>query len=105
MRNIVIGEPVVAVPSLRIDGDESRFRQFRKMCAHGLLGHAGNVGKLCRGQGLSCHQCRQGFCTRVVADERCNADDVWAVFHGSMLDEPSRGYKALSFGLEQGEQR
>ena len=63
------------------------------MRADRLLGDAGDVGQLGRGQRLAGHQCREDLGARVVADQRGDADDAGTDLHGSMLAEPSRAGK------------
>ena len=91
--DIAVGQPEIAVPSLALDGEESRIQQFGEVGADRLLGHAGDGGELGRRQRPIGHQRGKHFGARMIADQSRDADDVRAVFHGSMLNEPSQRCK------------
>ena len=78
-----------------LDGDETRVDELREMRADRLLGHARHAGKLRRGERAIRHQRGEHFRPGVIADERGDADDVRAVFHGSIVDEPYISAQAL----------
>ena len=88
MRDIPIREAEVTVPALTLDRHQLRLDQLREMGADRLLGHAGQVGELRRGERSIRQESGKNFRSSVIADERGDADDVRAVFHSSMLSEP-----------------
>ena len=88
MRDIAIGEAKISMPPLAFDGDQPRGHELREMGADRLLGHAGQVGELRRGERSIRQESGKNFRSSVIADERGDADDVRAVFHSSMLSEP-----------------
>jgi hypothetical protein len=88
LRDIPIGEAEVTVPPLAFDRHEPRLDELREMGADRLLRHAGEIGKLRRGKRPTRQQSGENFRPGMIADERGDADDVRAVFHGSMLSEP-----------------
>jgi len=88
MRDILIGEPEIPMPSLTLDAHQSRVDQLGEMGADRLLRHARDIGELRRRQRPVRHQCRKNFRPGVVTDERGDADDARSVFHGSIVNEP-----------------
>jgi hypothetical protein len=89
LRDVGSGKLEVAVPPLLLHGDEARIDQLRKVGARGLLGNAGFAGELGRGQRLARDQRREDVGARPLAHQRGDASDVRAVFHGSIVAEPS----------------
>ena len=95
----MVGEAEVAVPTLALDGDEPGVEQLGQVAADRLLRDAGDGGELGRRQGAIGEQRGQHLGTCMVADQRGDADDVGAFFHGSMLAEPlsaTTGYRRRS---------
>ena len=84
------------MPALAFHGQQTGVEQLGQVGADGLLGHARHVGQLGGRERAVGHQGREDFGTRAVADERGNARDVGAVFHGLILDEPSVPVNGLS---------
>src|SRR3546814_1189084 len=72
------------------------------MGTRSLLGDAGDGGQLGCGECLTGHQCGENFCPRVIADQSGDTDDVGAVFHGSMLNEPFEHDNSLSWNGTKG---
>ena len=93
---IPVRQPEVAVPALALHGDQARIQQLGEVGADGLLGHACNVGQLGGRERAVRHQCGEDFGACAVADERGNARNVGAVFHGSILGEPLSAVNRLS---------
>src|SRR3546814_4015062 len=54
------------------------------------------------GECLTGHQCGENFRPRVIADQGGDTDDVGAVFHGSMLNEPFKHDNSLSWSGTKG---
>src|SRR5438094_1316159 len=86
--DIAIGETKVAMSSLALDREQSRIDELGKMSADRLFGNARNVGELGCRQSLAADQRGKHVCAGMISDQRRDAHDVRAVFHGSMLAEP-----------------
>src|SRR5207247_1996754 len=86
--DIAIGETKVAMSSLALDSEQSRIDELGKMCADRLFGDARNLGELGRRQRLAADKRGKHVCAGVISDQRRDAHDIRAVFHGSMLAEP-----------------
>src|SRR3546814_8895271 len=72
------------------------------MGTRSLLGDAGDGGQRGCGECLTGHECGENFCPRVIADQSGDTDDVGAVFHGSMLNEPFEHDNSLSWNGTKG---
>lgn len=96
LSDVAIGKTKITMTPLPLDGEQTRVDQLRQMAADGLLGDARDVRELGRGQRLSAAQRRKRIRASVVADQRGDASDAGAVFHGSMLAEPWLQGNALS---------
>lgn len=98
LRDIAVREAEIPVPSLPLDGHEFRIEQLREMRADRLLGDARHHGELGGGERPVRQQRGENFGAGVVAEKRGYASDARAIFHGSILDEPSlpsNGYHAV----------
>ena len=96
MRHIAIGQPEVAVTALVLDGQQAGIEQLGQVGTDGLLGHACHRRQFGGRECAVGHQGREDFGARAVANERGNARDVGAIFHGSILGEPSKDVNRLS---------
>ena len=103
--DVAIVETKISVPSLVFHGDQSRFEQLGEVSADRLFGHPGDTRELGGGQCLARGERRQDFRPGVVAYQGRDADDVRAVFHGSILVEPFQCRKVLSSQLIKASKR
>src|SRR5437773_4506870 len=83
--DIAIGETKVAMSCLALDREQSGIDEVGKMPADRLFGNARNVGELGCRQSLAADQRGKHVCAGMISDQRRDAHDVRAVFHGSML--------------------
>lgn len=72
MRHVGRGKPIIAMPSLLLDGNQPGFRQLAEMAACGLCGDAGMSRELARRQCLSAHKGREHVGARCIPDQACN---------------------------------
>ena len=97
LRDVLIVEAEIPMPSLTFHGDQSRVEQLGEVSADRLFGHPGQTRELGGGQCLARSERRQDLRPGVVPDQSRDADDVRAVLHGSILVEPLRSRKMLLF--------
>ena len=79
------GEAVVAVPALRLDGDEAAVEELREMAARGRRGDAGEEGELLRGPRPSVHEREKDARAGGIADDRGNPGEVEFRAHAGKL--------------------
>lgn len=89
VRDILVGEAEISMPPLAFDPYQSRVDELREMGADCLLGYARQRGKFRSGKRPIRQQGSKNLRPRMVPDERRDTDDIRAVFHCSMVDEPS----------------
>ena len=88
LADIAIGEAKVAMTALIFDGEQTCIDELRKVSADRLFGDARDLRELGRRERLPADQRGQDVCASAIADQRRDARNVRAVFHGSMVTEP-----------------
>jgi NIPSNAP len=101
MGHIAIRKTEVTMPTLAFHGQQTGIDQFGEVRADRLLGHVRYLGEFRRRKGLSRHQRGEHLGSGMIADQGSDADDVRAIFHGSIVIEPLRrdkGYGCVFTG-------
>ena len=83
LRDVVVGEPEVAMAPLLLHGDELRIHEPGEVHARRLLGHVGHARKLRSRERLAAQERGEDLGARAIADERRDDGDVGTVFHAS----------------------
>src|SRR6185312_21871 len=81
LRDVLVGEPEVAMPSLLLHGDELRAGKAREVRARGLLGDIGHARGLGGGERLAAQERGEDLGARAIADQRGDAGNVGAILH------------------------
>ena len=100
VRDLMAGEPEIAMAALLLDGEELGIDELREMGADGLRRDARLLGELGRGERLAGEERGQRLRPRGIADQRGDAGNAGSVEHASMLAEASTRGKRLAFGTE-----
>jgi hypothetical protein len=89
VRHIFVAQLEVAVPALRLHGDQARVEQLGKMRTGRLFGDVRPRGQLGRGQRLTAHQGGEDVGAGGIADQAGDMSDAGTEIHGSIIAEPS----------------